>query len=104
MDQLTIEKEKVLKASKENPIAEPILKTLFPGAFSGAQVQLDDLTDGNVVITKTLELNRFMEVAHSICAIDMSNLKRKAFWLKPAYDWKLIKQTDGHTLLVPTIK
>ena len=85
-DNLTITKERVLKAAKKNIIAEDVLIELFPEVFE-----------------KDLSVDLTQGEDRTICIRTSGPLKNKAFALNNNYNWRIEK--NGNLLcLIPTKK
>jgi hypothetical protein len=86
---LKVTKERVVAAAAKCGDAARVLKELFPEAFPSPLV----LGDGGTI-------NGTSAIGPRV----FGNQQRKAFYLATAYDWALVKDNEGCTVLVPTPK
>jgi len=94
MNELTINKEKVLEAAKTCPDAAKVLKTLFPEVFKDE--------GGDVTILGYARIHSNKEE----CLLEnrgIGRYKNKGFYLMPSFNWAIVKDA-GAEVLVPTRK
>lgn len=82
---VTITAERILEAAKTCPDAEKVLRTLAPEVFKDVDLKGADLGD-------------FMRVR------DFGSLRRKSFYLDPAYTWSIETDDEDVQCLVPRRK
>lgn len=105
MNELTITKERVLKAAKGSPEAERALKTLFPDVFKSEYFDLTKLDSNELLRIFSKENLVASGVEYPFMQIRcVGSHAWRAFYLSDNIDWSLERDERNVLCLVPRRK